>query len=60
MKEFLLTLLNGFIFIVVIAAIIFIGLSLILLIGTFIPKPIITICVTIFVIWFVGAVIEGK
>ena len=60
MKDFLLTLLNGFVFIIIVVGIIFIGLSFILLVGTFIPKPIITIGVSIFVLWFVGAVIKGK
>ena len=58
MKEFLLTLLSGFIFIVVSAAIVFIGLSVMLLISTIIPKTILYIIITIFVVWFVGAVIS--
>ena len=58
MKDFLFTLWSGFVFIILAAVLIFIGLGIVILIGTLIPEPIIIVCVSIFVIWFVGAVIS--
>ena len=57
LKEFLLTLLNGFLFILFVAVVIYIGLCIVIIIGTIVPKPILAICGTIFVVWFVGALI---
>ena len=58
MKDFLRALLRGFLFIVTIAIMAYFGIGIMLLIGTFTPEPILVICGTVFVVWFVGKFIE--
>ena len=58
MKEFLLTLKDGFIFILVCFILIILLISSILLVNAIVPKTILYVVITIFVIWFVGAVIR--
>ena len=57
LKEFGLTLLRGFLFILFAIVVIFIGVGVVIMVGIIVPKPILTVCGVIIVVWFVGAVI---
>ena len=56
MKDFLLTMWKGFLFIAVVAIIMLIGLGFWAIIIAFVPKTVIVIVGTIAFLWFVGAV----
>ena len=58
MKDFLLTLLSGFLFILGVLVFVMVIMGVLLLVTAIVPKTILYVVGTMFVVWFVGAVIR--